>query len=932
MKILLFCAAFFSVFLSFGQEADVSGIVYQIDNGQQLALPNVLVSVENTTVAAITDQQGGYTLRLPAGTYSIVFTCKGFVRDSIGKVVLSSGQSKTLDMTLEVEKNIRIDKIVIKKKFKDKNKAVIDEIKKSDNVVVGVSTAQIQKTQDRDASEVVRRIPGVTVIDRFITIRGLNDRYTSVWLNDAAAPGAETDKRAFSFDIIPAGLIEKILIFKTPSAELPGDFAGGMVKIYTTSIPDKTSFSFDVKGSYRDGSTFGDFKSTQGSSTDWLGFDNKFRALPSALNAYVAKGDVNNSEQTKSFKNTWATQTSKINPDFRINMYYNQVWKIKNLKMGNTLGVNYSSVQTAFQVQRQDWDSVDVQMDYFDQQFMRVVRTNILENFAMEYKGWKIELKNLLNQSGTEQTVLRNGQRADAPDEKAYMYSYQDKLTYTGQFTGKYSAKGDKFIYDWSAGYSLVNRNDPDLRRIRYTKNQDAPDSMYKAQVANVVDPVNGGGRFYSTLTENVFSFNHSLKMNLKLKEYAFTVTAGSYFEQKNRAFAARILGYTIAPGMNAFAMTHLSVDKIFADQNVGVPGGFKIDEITSASDKYNAQNRLIAGFTQLALPLGNKIKVVTGLRYEYNQQSLQSHVNLDSVHPSVTTEYLLPSANASYNFNSKSLMRVAYGKTLNRPEFREWSPFFFYDFNFNAGTYGSLFPTVLSPAGNILQVAEIQNYDLRYEYYSSSGELVHLGAFYKSFINPIQQVVLASGGDSRSFTFINGESAYARGIEFDVRKNLVLLDTVFQANFFSNLSLVANVALTSSALNISKTINQSSTMPLQGQSPYIVNAGLYYQNDSIGFQINVLYNVFGPRVFLLGTLDYPSIGELSRNTLDISMSKTINKHFSLNLGIQDVLNNPVYYVQDTNKDNHFSADGSDKLIMKFYRGPYATLGIKGVF
>ena len=932
MRFTLLCAALFSVFLSSAQNGKITGTISQSDNGQTSSLPNTIVVVANTTVAVFSDAQGGYSINLPSGIYTLIFSNKGFRTDSVSNVELKEGEIKDINFVLIPESIVAVDGVVIKRRIVDKNKALVADIKKTDNVVSGVSIAQIQKTQDRDASEIVRRIPGVTVIDRFITIRGLNDRYTSVWLNDAAAPSAETDKKAFSFDIIPAGLIEKILIFKTPSAELPGDFAGGMVKIYTTSIPEKTSFSLDVKSSYRSGTTGNDFNFTQRSSTDWLGYDNGSRSLPSTINPYISKSDKNNSAETQAFQNNWGMHTMKAAPDLRVNLYYNQLIKIKKLRMGNTLGINYTSTQTVFKVQRQDWDSTAKQMDYLDLQSTQIVRANLMENFALEYKGLKVEFKNLYNQSGTEQTVFRNGQLKDASSERSYLYSYQDKKTYTGQFTGKYTAKEEKLVYDWSAGYSTITRNDPDLRRIRYTKSQDAPDSMYKAQVANVVDPVNGGGRFYSTLKENVFSFNQSLKCKFKVKDYSFDVTVGSYYEQKSRSFAARILGYTIKPGFNAFTKTHLSIDSIFSSTNAGVPGGFKIDEITSASDRYNAQNKLIAGFTQVTLPFGKKVKLVTGLRYEYNQQSLQSHVNLDSVNPSVITRFFLPSANASYNFNSKNLLRVAYGKTLNRPEFREWSPFYFYDFNFNAGTYGSLFPTVLSPTGSILKVAEIQNYDVRYEYYPSSTEMVHVGAFYKTFLNPIQQVVLSSGGDSRSFTFINGESAYATGIEADVRKNLVMVDSLFHSNFFSNFSLVGNVALTASALHIKNTINQANVMPLQGQSPYIVNAGLYYQNDSIGFQINVLYNVFGPRVFLLGTLDYPSIGELPRNTVDISMSKSIGKYFSVNLGVQDLLNNPVYYVQDTNKDNHFSSDGTDKLIMKFYRGPYVTAGLKACF
>src|SRR6185369_15368682 len=133
---------------------------------------------------------------------------------------------------------------------------------------------QIQKTSDRTAADAIRRVPGVTVCDdRFVNVRGLAARYNNVWMNDAAAPSSETDMRAFSFDVIPCGMIDRILVFKTASPELPGDFAGGMIKIYTQSIPEKNTISSGYSSSFRIGSTFEPYYFTQRSKTDLLGYD-----------------------------------------------------------------------------------------------------------------------------------------------------------------------------------------------------------------------------------------------------------------------------------------------------------------------------------------------------------------------------------------------------------------------------------------------------------------------------------------------------------------------------------------------------------------------------------------------------------------------------------------------------------------------------------
>jgi hypothetical protein len=53
------------------------------------------------------------------------------------------------------------------------------------------------------------------------------------------APSMESDVKSFSFDIISSGLIDRFLIYKSPSADLPGEFAGGAIKVFTKNFPNK---------------------------------------------------------------------------------------------------------------------------------------------------------------------------------------------------------------------------------------------------------------------------------------------------------------------------------------------------------------------------------------------------------------------------------------------------------------------------------------------------------------------------------------------------------------------------------------------------------------------------------------------------------------------------------------------------------------------
>ncbi|HET6991227.1 MAG TPA: TonB-dependent receptor plug domain-containing protein, partial [Bacteroidia bacterium] len=594
---------------------------------------------------ASSDFDGKYAVRnVPPGTYRVRFSSISYKTQFIEGVAVKDGDKNiVINVVMEPSGGIQDTEVVIKAvRQTNTDASVVNEVHEAKAVVSGVSGTQAAKSQDNDAGAVVKRIPGVTIIEnRFIMVRGLNERYNNVWLNDAGAPSMETDKRAFSFEMIPTGMLDRILIYKTPSAELPGDFAGGMVKIYTKAFPDKMQVSVSYLTSDRAGTTFKPFYSTQGSSTDKWGFDNGFRSVPAGSPEYFSHSSPTTNTDTKAFHNDWGINSKSAIPDQRFSLMYAQPIHLKNgLDLGNTFGVSYSNTFLTYNVHRQDWDSTGQIEDYSDAQSSQTVRTNAIENFSMLFGKNKLEFKNLINQQGRDWVIQRVSNYEAGPNEKAYVEGYESRLIYSSQLVGDHKSKSEKTEYNWTAGFAYTERNEPDLRRIKYTKSRTADDSMYSAAIANTVDPVNGGGRFYAWQNERVYSFNQNLRHTFYIGKsdsttrdrYHFSINVGSYSEYKSRQFIARVLGYTINPGALAFNLKRLPLDRIFADENVGIPGGFKMDEITSASDKYMAQNTQMAAYISADVPIGKKIEVVGGARYEYNQQALQSFIDLDSI------------------------------------------------------------------------------------------------------------------------------------------------------------------------------------------------------------------------------------------------------------------------------------------------------------
>jgi hypothetical protein len=252
----IFLIQFLFIFGAYAQQTGVlRGTIKDEKTKEDIIGATVLI--QGSTKGAATDINGFFDFgKLAAGTYSLKISFVGYQSKVYEGVKVSADQVTELNLTIAEESSTLAEVKVVAQRLTNTEVSVISEIKAAQLVVSGISAAQITKTLDRTAAEVVKRVPGVTIFgERFINIRGLNERYNTVQLNNAFAPSMETDVRSFSFDIIPAGQIDRILVFKSPSAEIPGEFAGGVVKIFTKSIPENNFLTLDISSSYREGTT-----------------------------------------------------------------------------------------------------------------------------------------------------------------------------------------------------------------------------------------------------------------------------------------------------------------------------------------------------------------------------------------------------------------------------------------------------------------------------------------------------------------------------------------------------------------------------------------------------------------------------------------------------------------------------------------------------
>ncbi len=915
----------FVTFSSFAQDGGtIRGTIKDTKTKEDIIGATILIQGINK--GAATDVNGFFSFgKIPAGTYSLKISFVGYESKIYEGVKVGANQVTELNLSLAEESATLAEVKVVAQKLTNTEVSVISEIKAAQLVVSGISAAQITKTLDRTAAEVVKRVPGVTIFgERFINIRGLNERYNTVQLNNAFAPSMETDVRSFSFDIIPAGQIDRILVFKSPSAEIPGEFAGGVVKIFTKSIPENNFLTLDISSAYREGTTGSNFYATKNSNLAWTGFDQGYfdlpKSFPSSRTDLINSGPAGIDAIGASLKNNWVPVESNALPDMRASLSGGLKFDLGSVRLGNVTAINYSNTRSIFKMERNDWGYSNINttgepdeiFNYVDNQYTNALRVGVSHNWSARFAGGSvIEFKNLYNQLANTQYIQRSGfDNGSNWDIRSFDQVFRG--IYTGQLTGRHEFQDGTLKTDWMLGYNSAYRNQPDYKRFRY--NVDGSSSFLF--IPNGAAQTFLMGRTYINLEESSYTAAFNLEKRVALADgRELDFKAGAFFEDKARDFGARNIGYVKS---TPTFQTSLPIDQLFSPQNFNSKTGIKIDEQTNPNDSYNASNNLLAVYASVNYALGKKFNAIAGVRAEQNSQKLNSAdlvgkpINYDN-----TRLDLLPSMNLTYNFSEKALLRLAYGKTLNRPEFRELAPFSFYDFVNNRTVSGN--PT--------LKNADIQNFDFRYEFYPTPSELISVAAFYKDFTNPIE-VVFASGANP-ILNFSNAKSAYSTGIEAELRKNL---SPEKPNSILGKTSLVFNGTYIFSRVKLDDALakDQSDNRPLQGQSPYIVNASLNYNDTQKGLQINFNYNVIGKRIFAVGNnfgSPYPDWFEMPRNVIDFSFSKQLTKVIMVKGGVTDILNQGNVILQDGNQDQVFDRN-RDQIIQNYAPGRVASLGL----
>lgn len=845
-----------------------------LDKSTNEPLIGATVKSEETNTGAATNIDGNFAFSLMEGTQKISVSYIGYVDTCIVVNVLPENGVTELAILMTPNVTSLSEVVVTMVARKDTETAMIEEEKNSDVVQTGVSAQQIAKTQDKDASEVIRRVPGISIIDdKFVMVRGLSQRYNNVWLNGSAVPSSEADSRAFSFDIIPSSQLDNIVIVKSPAPEYPSDFTGGFVLVRTKYQPTKSGLDISLGTSVNDMTHFHDFKYYKGGGQYYNGqFSSPLLSYPGYYNRIDILGN--------GFNNDWKVYTRKPLGDLKLNASYSSKWLFESVgTLGLLTSLNFSDAyHTLANMENSLYGPYDVAngtpvflRKATDNQYSHDTKVGALLNlsFMPRNNDHRYEWKTLYNRILKNRYSDREGFNAQPDNIREMEYYYSTRNTLNTQFTGRHEFTSVS-LWDWSAGYAYSDRDTPDRRLIQETDRTDNRMGIYRIS------------REFTRLREHTASLNTNYRHELTLGIFAPVVKAGLYAEYRGRTYDVREFQYGWQPSNSlpdGFLFSDDISGSVLIPENYG-PDKLYMYENVNFLNSYKASSRQMSGYLGVSMPY-KALTVYGGVRYEYMDQLLrmntrQSEVSLQDTH--YYYKDLFPSVNVNYKFNEEHQMRAAYGRTTNRPEFRELAPTVYYDFDLGSSVMGNY----------ALKAAYIWNLDLRYEWYPSKGEIVSVALFHKKFTNPIEWTYTVAGGTDLIYSYINAKGANNYGIEIDIRKNLGFVGLQDFSLSFNGSFIKSKVAFDG---------GNDIDRPMQGQSPYLINVGLFYNRSE--WSAAVLYNVIGKRIVGVGNKygigadgtarNIPNSYEMPRNSLDLSFGKKFG-HWEVKASVRDVL------------------------------------------
>ena len=920
-------------------QGTLSGTILDEKYGDPLIGANVFI--ENTTIGTSTDFDGKYTFEVEPGIYNVIFSYVGYQDKKVEGVEIKDGEITYLDNTLSDEAvELDLQVVVQAKAIERSENALLMLQRKSEKIQDGISSQEMSRYAVGNVAAAMSKVTGATVQGgKYVYVRGLGDRYSISQLNGLNLPSIDPYRNSAQLDLIPTSLLDNIITAKTFTPDQPGTFTGGNLNIKTKSLPEQETFTISLSAGYNPQNNLIDnYQTYAGGNKDWLGYGLDARKRPSLLSDPSITPYLDKNAELLAFTGDEAAATAidrvvnefdftfeptRISTpvDHGISISYGNNYTLGSGKLGLILSGSYKRSFTHIEdAEKNRYFLFDINSDqlqnsgkYQNDRSSENPIVNGLAGLAYKFDDFNtIDFKLLYNHNtnkGVDYIFGEDGNNIEAPFFKigrGLLYQEREMLNY--QFTGTHVLHTlDDAKIEWAGSLVNATLDEPNLRF--FTSQFNSERGTEGLPLSNVNDPF----FFWRELQDDII--NGKIDFTLPFGK-SNKVKVGGFYSKKDRNFDEyRNIVFT-PPSATRFDG---NFDTFFADDNLGIINqetrdngstkysiGNFINDSTRPDNSYFGNEEVFAAYAMLTYNLSERLKVVGGARVETTNIFVESKLETapDSTRiGEIDKTNILPSLNLIYSLNEKMNLRASYSQTIARPNLREIAPFSSFDPLIDEFYIGN----------NNLTTTDIQNYDLRWEWFLNPGEIIAVSGFYKNFDNPIALQYLRSSNPEIQYT--NVDNGWIYGLEFEFRKGLG-----FISDALTNLKLSTNFAIIASEMDVmDQTGLEPESRPFEGQAPFIGNVNLNYDDIDRNLDLTLAYNYTGDRLSLIGREGTPDIFDRARHSLDFTARKKFGK-FGLSLSAKNLLN------QRFVSSNEFK--GQEFIFNSFRRGISFGLGL----
>ncbi len=877
------------------------------------SLPGANVWVPALQIGAVTDSDGNYSFSVLSGTYTIEISFISYQAQQVTMVKVSEGKTTPLNVKL-LPATEDIEEVKVTAEYKrESTKALYAIQKETVSLTDGISAEQIKQLPASNVAQVLKKVSGITVkSDKYVVVRGMSERYNNVQLNSSSLPSTEPNRRNFSFDIIPSNLIENVVVHKTFSPDLPGEFAGGLVNVNTISIPQKNFFSISVGTGINTNSTGKDFYSTKRQNGDYFGGakDRVWYKRTFDPELYYSDYDLdapgeNMLAQITNIPNNWGLYKYKAQPKQSYAISFGKPFEINN---SNTIGLVVAGTYQHNEEIEDFWAKYrknEGDTTNFANKYKFNTTIGAIGNVAWRNKnGTKVNFRNLYNRRFSYSNIV---QEIESLENDVVTFSYYSSIKmntlWQTRFDGEHKLIGDNLVVDWFADYSKMNRKQPDDSNSSGIIKEKYEERNYLLYYDfQGINPNNGMSVYADELTENQKNIGLNLTSTFNMLGNKQKVKAG--YSGSFRSSDYDQISLVVVKGNQA--LIGLPDKELGKPEHYGV-GKLSYTSITGNSvlgQGYEGNQAIHAGYLMAELLPLKKLAINGGVRLEHEIMDVRTSQRMrtedgqhwvDSTITYPSTKYL-PSLTLIYKITNEAQLKAAWNKTLTRVDFKERSAFQYYDVEergFMLGNGG-------------LESGYAKNYDLRFEWYPKPGEIISIGTFYKYFVKPIELITYNEQSGGYRFMYFNLDDATTKGLEFDLRKSFGFISPT--AKFLNNLYVSANFTLLDGDVtyNAQKLAIEAQGLDyeedstshfdpvrsrtLQGLSPVIYNVGVNYQGKRLEASINI--NHTGRTLILAGTTIELDEYDAPYDQLDAQLNiKFFDQRMNVKLNVSNLLN-----------------------------------------